>query len=168
MSRKPFLSKTGRRDLKAEYNRKSGEILFQGLSLLKGTALKIAQMLSMELDIFPPEVRRELAKSCHQVPPMNRALVRKIVTSSLGKPPEEVFASFDANAFAAASLGQVHLATARTGEPLAIKIQYPGIRATISNDVQMIKTLLFPPAGLSTLAAHTCRNRRTFDGRDRL
>ena len=144
LSRKPFLTKSGREELRAEYNRKSGEILFQGLSLLKGTALKVAQMLSMELDIFPPEIRRELAKSCHQVPPMNRALVRKIITSSLGKPPEEAFASFDTNAFAAASLGQVHLAVARTGEPLAVKIQYPGISATIANDVQMIKTLLFP------------------------
>lgn len=143
-SRKPFLSAESQKALKEVYDRQSGEILFQGLSLLKGTALKIAQMLSMELDIFPPAVRRELSKACHQVPPMNRALVRKIITANLGKPPEALFAFFEPTAFAAASLGQVHRATARDGSPLAVKIQYPGISATIRNDVQMIKALLFP------------------------
>jgi predicted unusual protein kinase regulating ubiquinone biosynthesis (AarF/ABC1/UbiB family) len=75
---------------------------------------------------------------------MNRALVRKIITSNLGKPPEVLFASFEPTAFAAASLGQVHRAVAKDGAPLAVKIQYPGISATIRNDVQMIKALLFP------------------------
>ena len=143
LSHKPFLSADQKKISKTLLDRKSGEILFQGLSALKGTALKIAQMLSLELDIFPPEVRRELAKSCNQVPPMNRALVRKIIISNLGRPPEELFTSFEPTAFAAASLGQVHRAVALGGEPLAVKIQYPGIATTIRNDIQMIKTLLF-------------------------
>ena len=142
-SRKPFLSAESQRALKETFDQRSGEILFQGLSLLKGTALKIAQMLSLEMDIFPPAVRKELSRACYQVPPMNRALVRKSITSNLGQPPEALFADFEPMAFAAASLGQVHRATAKDGTPLAVKIQYPGIRATIGNDLQMIKALLF-------------------------
>lgn len=143
-SQKPFMDKEKRRLAKHALDKESAKILFQGLSLLKGTALKIAQMLSLELDVFPASVRQELEKSYNQVPPINRALVRKIITSNLGKAPEEVFQSFDSKAFAAASLGQVHSAVAKSGEHLAIKIQYPGIKDTIQNDIRMVKAVLKP------------------------
>ena len=143
-SQKSFLTKKERQSAKHELDKESAKILFKGLSLLKGTALKSAQMLSLELDVFPPSVSQELEKSYNQVPPINRALVRKIMTNSLGKAPEEVFQSFDSKAFAAASLGQVHRAVAKTGEHLAIKIQYPGIKDTIQNDIQMVKAVLKP------------------------
>lgn len=143
-SEKTFSDKQRQPSLKEAFDQESGAILFQGLSLLKGTALKIAQMLSLELDLFPPGMRQELAKACDQVPPMNRALVRKVVQASLGQPPEWLFAHFDPIAFAAASLGQVHRAIARSGEPLAVKIQYPGIQATLRSDIQMVKALLLP------------------------
>ncbi len=116
----------------------------EGLSLLKGTALKIAQQLSFEIDIFPEEIRRELEKSYHQVPPLNRALIRKVVTSALGQPPERIFSSFEPDAFAAASLGQVHRAQSPDGMRLAIKIQYPGIDRTIAGDIRLVKNLLRP------------------------
>jgi len=98
----------------------------------------------MEMDIFPPEITKELQKSYHQVPPINRALVRKTIQNGLGKPPEQIFAAFESTAFAAASLGQVHRAATQDGAALAVKIQYPGIRETIQNDVQLIKTALRP------------------------
>ncbi len=139
--RKPFLKEEEKKAEKKALNRENAAVLFEGLSLLKGTALKIAQMLSMEMEIFPPELTKELQKSYHQVPPINRALVRKIVHSALGEAPEEVFTTFESTAFAAASLGQVHRASTREGIQLAVKIQYPGIRETIHNDVQMLRTL---------------------------
>ena len=71
--RKPFLKEEERVEKKKALNRENAAVLFEGLSLLKGTALKIAQMLSMEMDIFPPEITKELQKSYHQVPPINRA-----------------------------------------------------------------------------------------------
>ena len=83
-------------------------------------------------------------KSYNQVPPINRALVRKIIQNNFHKAPEEVFAEFDPTAFAAASLGQVHRATAKDGSPLAIKVQYPNMKATIRNDIQIVKTALRP------------------------
>ncbi len=112
--------------------------------MLKGTALKIAQQLSFEIDFFPEEIARELEKSYHQVPPLNRALIRKVVQNELGGPPEKIFSAFDSQAFAAASLGQVHRAQTHDGASLAVKIQYPGIDRTISGDIRMIKNMLRP------------------------
>ncbi len=139
---KPFLGEEKRLHAKNTLNRETAALLFQGLCLLKGTALKLAQFLSMELDIFPPEMAKELQKSYHQVPPINRVLVRKMIQNVLGKPPEQIFQDFDTIAFAAASLGQVHRATTRDGNRLAVKIQYPGIRETIQNDVQLVRSAL--------------------------
>jgi predicted unusual protein kinase regulating ubiquinone biosynthesis (AarF/ABC1/UbiB family) len=78
------------------------------------------------------------------VPPLNRVLVRKVIQNEFGRPPEALFLSFDAVAFAAASLGQVHRAVGRDGTELAVKIQYPGIKATIKSDIEMVKTLFRP------------------------
>lgn len=142
LARRPFLTEEKRLTARITLNRETAAALFEGLSLLRGTALKAAQMLSMELDLFPPEVTEELRKSCHEVPPINRALARKVVQNALGGPPEAFFQTFDANAFAAASLGQVHRATTREGASLAVKIQYPGIRETIQSDMRLMRAAL--------------------------
>ena len=141
---KPFLDRRKQALAKQKAQREGAHILFQGLSLLRGTALKIAQQLSFEIDVFPAEVRRELEKSYHQVPPLNRALIRKVIINALGKSPEKLFTSFESEAFAAASLGQVHRARTPDGQDLAIKIRYPGIDRTIASDIRLIKNLLRP------------------------
>ena len=144
LAQKPFLTEEQRLQARTTLNRENATLLFEGLSVLKGTALKMAQLLSMELDIFPPEITKELKRSYHEVPPINRALVRKLMQNALGKPPEQIFKSFEAGAFAAASLGQVHRATTGDGNGLAVKIQYPGIRETIQSDLQLIRLALRP------------------------
>ncbi|MCP4693356.1 MAG: AarF/ABC1/UbiB kinase family protein [Desulfobacterales bacterium] len=144
LASKPFLSKGHQRRAKTALNEESADIIFKGLCLLRGTALKIAQQLSLEVEIFPEAVRKELEKSYHQAPPINRALVRKIIQNEFGESPEAVFQSFETNAFAAASLGQVHRAASKNGEKLAVKVQYPGIDETIKNDIQLIKGILRP------------------------
>jgi predicted unusual protein kinase regulating ubiquinone biosynthesis (AarF/ABC1/UbiB family) len=144
LAKQPFMEKTRREQEKDRALNESAEVVFQGLCLLKGTALKIAQALSMELDVFPENVRRELQKSYNQVPPMNRVLIKKTVSNAFGAPVAETFASFEPVAFAAASLGQVHRATMHGGAPLAVKVQYPGIAETIRSDVTLIKSLLYP------------------------
>lgn len=144
MAKKPFLSKQKQEIAREALDQASAEVVFEALSLLKGTALKIAQTLSLELDIFPPAVRRELEKSYNRVPPLNRALVRKVIQNEFGRPPEKIFRRFDPVAFAAASLGQVHRAEGRAGSDLAVKVQYPGIKATIKSDIEMVKTLFWP------------------------
>ncbi len=152
LSRTPFQTRRKRTEARKALNRESAALLFQGLGLLRGTALKAAQILSLEADVLPPEVTEELKKSCHQAPPINRALARKIVGNALGKPPEDLFREFDGQAFAAASLGQVHRAVARDGQELAVKLQYPGIRETIENDIQLLRTATWPLSDRRLLA----------------
>ncbi len=143
-AKRPFLSEDGRRLAKQRAAQNGAQTLFQGLSLLRGTALKMAQQLSLEMDMLPEAACRELSKAYHQVPPINRALVRKVVHDALGQSPEVAFKRFDLDAFAAASLGQVHYAVSQQGEPLAVKIQYPGIAKTIDSDVSLLRQLLRP------------------------
>lgn len=143
-ARKAFLTDEAKDEARKEMAEQSSEALFEGLCKLKGTALKLAQLISLELDLFPSEVRIQLERSYHNVPPMNRVLARKVIINAFGKPPEKVFHSFDAQAFAAASLGQVHKATATGGQALAVKLQYPGIRNTIDSDVKIVRSLFKP------------------------
>lgn len=144
LSKKPFLSSM---DQEREGRRNDEEIarnIFEGLSLLRGTALKAAQMMAMEMELIPEAYRKEMEKTASRVPPMNRALIRKVITRELGGPPEKIFRSFESLPFAAASLGQVHRAVTRQGEELAVKVQYPGVASSVASDLEMLKTLLRP------------------------
>nr|WP_319490780.1 AarF/ABC1/UbiB kinase family protein [uncultured Desulfobacter sp.] len=143
-AKRPFLSSQRRQIERTKAQEKSARSLFSGLTLLKGTALKVAQQLSLETGMLPEAVCRELSRAYHQVPPINKALVIKVVQKELGAAPEELFESFDLEAFAAASLGQVHRATAGDGRRLAVKIQYPGIAHTIENDMALVRQMLRP------------------------
>ncbi|MCZ4279849.1 AarF/ABC1/UbiB kinase family protein [Kiloniella laminariae] len=127
-----------------------GRTLFKALNQLKGTALKASQILSMEAEILPEGIRKELAKACYQATPLNRALIDKVFRNEFGTGPGEIFARFDKDAFAAASLGQVHKATlpgdegqaSNEGQAVAVKVQYPGIAASIKSDVKVLSGLL--------------------------
>lgn len=142
--KKPFLAPQAQDSARQKLEKDYAKEIFKGLVLLKGTALKIAQLLSFELDLVPEAIRKELEKSYNQVPPINKALVRKMILNAFHKPPEEVFEQFNHTAFAAASLGQVHKAADREGRLLAVKIQYPGIGKTIKNDLQIVRNLAKP------------------------
>ena len=109
---------------------------------LRGAFMKLTQMLSMRSDLFPPEALDVLSVVQSQVPPMPYAKVRRVLTEELGAPPEEKFRRFEHEAFAAASLGQVHRATLASGEPVAVKVQYPGVAETVRQDVKNVRTLL--------------------------
>ncbi len=109
---------------------------------LRGAFMKLVQMLSMRDDILPTEALQVLSVVQSSVPPMDYAVIRKQIVRELGRPPEAVFASFDEEAFAAASLGQVHKARLKTGEEVVVKVQYPGVEETVKQDLQNIKALL--------------------------
>lgn len=117
-------------------------ILFSALGRLKGTALKAAQMLAQENTLVPEAYREELNKACYRAPTLNRAVVRKVFISQFGRPPEALFHRFSYEPFAAASLGQVHLAEDSNGQSLAVKVQYPGITETIRSDMQTLSLVL--------------------------
>ena len=140
--KRAFLSPASERQTKRELDEKNAMILFNAMTRLRGTALKLAQMIGMELDLLPASYQKELQKSFHQVPPLNKVLIRKVIMDQLGQPPEKLFEIFDTEAFAAASLGQVHQASLSNGTQLAVKVQYPGIGAAIDSDLAMVRSLV--------------------------
>lgn len=109
---------------------------------LRGAFMKLVQMLSMRSDILPSEVVNILSVVQSSVPPMDYNLIRAQVKTELGKYPEQLFKRFDREAFAAASLGQVHRARLKSGEDVVVKIQYPGVDETVVQDLQNMKALL--------------------------
>ena len=139
--KRPFLSPARQAEARLALDEQHARVIFEALTQLRGTALKAAQMLAMEVELLPEAYRRELEKSCHQVPPLNRVLVRKALQETFGKPPEVLFAHFESEAFAAASLGQVHRARLHDGRPVAVKIQYPGIHVAIDSDMTLLRQL---------------------------
>ena len=136
------LSDAAAAQARAAHEAKLGRILFGALNQLKGTALKASQLLSLELGLLPEAMRNELARAHYQVTPLNRALVIKLMRQEFGAAPEDLFACFEPQAFAAASLGQVHAATLHSGEAVAVKLQYPGMAASIGSDMALLRALL--------------------------
>ena len=114
--------------------------IYDGLKDLKGSALKVAQMLSMEKNLLPNAYVEKFSLSQFSVPPLSAPLVRKTFKKYLNKYPEEVFDTFEKDSINAASIGQVHKAT-KDGKSLAVKIQYPGVADSISSDLALVKPI---------------------------
>lgn len=114
--------------------------IYDGLKTLKGSALKVAQMLSMEKNMLPRAYVDKFSLSQFSVPPLSAPLVRKTFKKYLGKYPEEIFDTFEKDSINAASIGQVHKASL-DGKPLAVKIQYPGVAESISSDLALVKPI---------------------------
>jgi len=118
--------------------------MFHRLGYLRGAMTKLGQAAGALPDLFPDQVAETLDKLHCEAPPMHFSLIREVLADELGKDPEELFTRFEKEAFAAASLGQVHRAQLKTGEQVAVKIQYPGIARTIDADFRNLGALLFP------------------------
>lgn len=121
-------------------NANNAEDIYDGLKNLKGSALKFAQMLSMEKNFLPQAYVEKFSLSQFSVPPLSAPLVLKTFKKYFGKAPGEMFDTFNPNAINAASIGQVHQATVN-GKTLAVKIQYPGVAESISSDLSMVKPI---------------------------
>lgn len=125
---------------KDELNENNAEDIYDGLKTLKGSALKVAQMLSMEKNMLPSAYVEKFSLSQFSVPPLSAPLVRKTFKKYLGKYPEEIYDTFERDSINAASIGQVHKAT-KDGKHLAVKIQYPGVADSISSDLALVKPI---------------------------
>ena len=121
-------------------NEANAEDIYNGLKTMKGSALKVAQMLSMEKSILPRAYVEKFSLSQFSVPPLSAPLVVKSFKKYFGKHPSEIFDSFNLTSVNAASIGQVHQAE-KNGEKLAVKIQYPGIAKSISSDLALVKPI---------------------------
>ena len=115
----------------------------ESLGRMKGAAMKVGQLLSMDAgDLLPAEMTAILARLRADAKPMPMSEVVDVMQSSFGQGWEHRFTRFSFTPMAAASIGQVHAATLQGGRQLALKIQYPGIVRSIDSDVENVATLL--------------------------
>lgn len=121
-----------------ELDRKNAEEIFKVLSQLKGSALKIAQMLSMDTGILPRAYAEKFAAAQNSAMSLSGPLIMNTFRKYTGKAPQDLFDEFNTTASFAASIGQVHEAW-KDGKRLAVKIQYPGVADSIHSDINMVK-----------------------------
>jgi predicted unusual protein kinase regulating ubiquinone biosynthesis (AarF/ABC1/UbiB family) len=121
---------------------KQAERLRAALGGLKGPLMKVAQILSTIPDAVPKEYAMELAQLQADAPSMGWPFVKRRMAAELGLHWEKKFAHFEHEACAAASLGQVHKATAHDGRKLACKLQYPDMISTVEADLRQLKMVL--------------------------
>ena len=114
--------------------------IYDSLSKLKGSALKVAQMLSMDKNLLPKAYQQQFTMAQYSAPPLSYPLVVKTFQTYFGKAPGQIFDSFSHQAINAASMGQVHRATLK-GKTLAVKIQYPGVSDTVKSDLAMVRPI---------------------------
>ena len=134
------------------------------LSRLRGAAMKLGQMLSLDPgDVLPPELTAilgQLRDSAHFMPPSQ---LQQVLTSAWGPDWRRHFSRFDMTPIAAASIGQVHKAVLVSGREVAVKVQYPGVAASIDADIDNVATLLkisgLLPSGLD-IRAHLAEAKR--------
>jgi predicted unusual protein kinase regulating ubiquinone biosynthesis (AarF/ABC1/UbiB family) len=131
-----------------ELNEDNASDIYNSLSQLKGSALKIAQMLSMDKNVLPKAYVNKFSQSQYNAPPLSGPLITRTFTKSFGKPPEKLFDTFNPVSTNAASIGQVHQATLN-GKKLAVKVQYPGVADSISSDLKLVKPFAFRLLGMS-------------------
>ncbi|MDI9879696.1 ABC1 kinase family protein [Flectobacillus longus] len=131
-----------------ELHQENAEDIYESLSELKGSALKVTQMLSMDKGLLPRAYREKFAMSQYSAPPLSGPLVVKTFKKHFKKSPSELYDKFDLSASNAASIGQVHKAELN-GKQLAVKIQYPGVSESIGADLRMVKPIAVAMFGLN-------------------
>ena len=140
--RRPFLSRSAQDKELLETHIRNAERILESSKNLRGAFMKLIQMLSMRQDLLPGEALDVLRATQSSVPPMGYTMIAEQIRREIGKRPEQLFRSFDQTAFAAASLGQVHRARLKDGRDVAVKVQYPGVEATVEQDLKNMKLLL--------------------------
>lgn len=133
---------------KEELHADNAEDIYDTLSNLKGGALKVAQMLSMDRGMLPKAYTDRFAMAQYSAPPLSGPLVVNTFFKTLGKAPSQLFDTFDMQASNAASIGQVHKA-AKWGKDLAVKIQYPGVANSVRSDLRIVKPFAVRIVGMN-------------------
>ena len=143
-ARKVVNPETTKEELHAD---NAGDI-YKSLSKLKGSALKVAQMMSMDRSVLPKAYSEQFQMSQYSAPPLSSPLIIRTFQKYFGKSPSQMYDSFNLNASNAASIGQVHEAR-KDGKRLAVKVQYPGVADSISSDLKMVKPFAVRLMGLN-------------------
>jgi len=148
-----YLKHYGKKLIQGEASREelhedNAKDIYNSLSELKGGALKVAQMLSMDKNLLPQAYVDKFTQSQYNAPPLSGPLIVQTFRKYFGKNPDQIFDKFNIRSTNAASIGQVHQAELN-GKKLAVKIQYPGVGDSISSDLKMVKPIAFRMLGMS-------------------
>ena len=123
----------------AELAREAAPVRFTRLLAELGpTYIKLGQILSMRRDLLPPDWIEALETLQDDAPVISTEAVRAVVEEGLGTTLDQAFAHFDSEPLATASIGQIHRATTQAGEPVVVKVQRPGIEATMRGDLDLL------------------------------
>lgn len=148
----------GREDAagKSQLNARIGHEVAKTLSDMKGPLMKVGQIFAQIKDLFPPEVSQALGQLRQHATPVDAEVIRQQIIQGLGQAPEEIFAWFDIVPYRAASLGQVHKATLKSGEQVVVKVQYPDVASACASDMKHLKNLfrLLPLMGIDSQSLH--------------
>jgi predicted unusual protein kinase regulating ubiquinone biosynthesis (AarF/ABC1/UbiB family) len=120
---------------------RNAKLVKEALGRLKGPMMKAAQMFATVPDLLPPDLAKELSELQTNAPAMGSGFVRRRMAAELGPDWMSRFQSFDLNAAAAASLGQVHKAVGPDGRALAVKLQYPEMQSAVESDLGQLRVL---------------------------
>ena len=134
-------------EAKIQLDKDNAEDIYSSLSELKGSALKVAQIMSMDKNILPKAMIDKFSLAQYSAPPLSYPLVVKTFKQFFDKTPTEVFDTFSKSAVNAASIGQVHAAE-KYGKKLAVKVQYPGVAESVHSDLAMVKPIAMKMLGL--------------------
>jgi predicted unusual protein kinase regulating ubiquinone biosynthesis (AarF/ABC1/UbiB family) len=121
---------------------RNAERIVQTLGELKGAVMKVGQYMSIQTDLLPKEYADVLASLQKSAPPVEYERIESVIISEFGKSPEALFAHFDREPHASASIGQVHRARLAKGTEVVVKIQYPEVDKNIEGDLSNLKTIL--------------------------
>jgi predicted unusual protein kinase regulating ubiquinone biosynthesis (AarF/ABC1/UbiB family) len=140
-------SKEGRRAAAERRHLDTAEQIFEVLGNMKGAAMKVGQVASfVDTGAFPPElqerIQQKLAELRDAAPRVPFEQMREVIERDLEEPLEEVFAEFDEEAVAAASIGQVYRARLQDARDVAVKVQYPGVAQAVRSDLQNLGLIM--------------------------
>ncbi|HEV8320707.1 MAG TPA: AarF/UbiB family protein [Myxococcota bacterium] len=137
-----LMSGARRRDALVERHRVNARRVERTIVELKGMFIKVGQLISIMTNFLPEEFRGGLEGLQDQVPARPFEDIRQSVRDALGADPLEVFADFDRTPVSSASIGQVHLARLKTGERVAVKVQYPDLEQIVAADLKTLRRIL--------------------------
>ena len=138
-----FASAERKEELNQELELRTAEDVASTLGNMKGVMMKFGQIASFVDDGMPEAVRAALEQLQADAPPMSADLAAGVIERELGRPPDAIFAEWDPDPIAAASIGQVHRAITRDGMAVAVKVQYPGVEAAIGADLDTLDASMF-------------------------
>jgi ubiquinone biosynthesis protein len=140
--RAAFVSRKRAAEMLGELHEKSARRFYETSAVHGGAFMKVGQLLSARADVLPEVWIRELGKLQDAAPPVPFEEIRHVIETDLGKPLDELFASFERTPIAAASIGQVHRAVTLSGQEVAVKVQRPGIGARVRMDMELLEAFV--------------------------